>query len=40
MYSSMPLPSLFGSVAGFSIAAAVVLAILIRPTVRLMQGVK
>jgi POT family proton-dependent oligopeptide transporter len=40
MYSSMPLPSLFGSVAGFSIAAAVVLAILIKPTVRLMQGVK
>jgi POT family proton-dependent oligopeptide transporter len=40
MYSSMPLPSLFGSVAVFSIAAAVVLAILIKPTVRLMQGVK
>ncbi len=40
MYSSMPLPSLFGSVAGFSILAAVVLAILIKPTVRLMQGVK
>ncbi len=40
MYSSMPLPNLFGSVAGFSIAAAVVLAILIKPTVRLMQGVK
>ena len=40
MYSSMPLPTLFGSVAGFSIAAAVALAILIKPTVRLMQGVK
>ena len=40
MYSSMPLPTLFGSVAVFSIAAAVVLAILIKPTVRLMQGVK
>jgi POT family proton-dependent oligopeptide transporter len=40
MYSSMPLPTLFGSVAGFSIAAAIVLAILIKPTVRLMQGVK
>jgi POT family proton-dependent oligopeptide transporter len=40
MYSSMPLPTLFGSVAGFSIAAAVVLAILIKPTVKLMQGVK
>ena len=40
MYSSMPLPHLFGSVAGFSILAAVALAILIKPTVRLMQGVK
>ena len=40
MYSSMPLPTLFGSVAAFSIAAAIVLAILIKPTVRLMQGVK
>ena len=40
MYSSMPLPALFGSVAVFSIVAAVVLAILIKPTVRLMQGVK
>lgn len=40
LYSSMPLPTLFGSVAAFSIAAAVVLAFLIKPTVRLMQGVK
>ena len=40
MYSSMPLPTLFGSVAAFSIAATIVLAILIKPTVRLMQGVK
>jgi proton-dependent oligopeptide transporter, POT family len=40
MYSSMPLPTLFGANAGFSIAAAIVLAILIKPTVRLMQGVK
>ena len=40
MYSSMPLPALFGSVAVFSIVAAVVLAVLIKPTVRLMQGVK
>jgi POT family proton-dependent oligopeptide transporter len=40
LYSSMPLPTLFGSVAGFSIVAALVLAILIKPTVRLMQGVK
>ena len=40
VYSSMPLPTLFGTVAGFSIAAAIVLALLIKPTVRLMQGVK
>ena len=40
LYSSMPLPTLFGSVALFSIIAAVALAILIKPTVRLMQGVK
>jgi POT family proton-dependent oligopeptide transporter len=40
LYSSMPLPTLFGSVAAFSIVAAVALAILIKPTVRLMQGVK
>jgi len=40
LYSSMPLPTLFGSVAGFTIAAAVILALLIRPTVRLMSGVK
>jgi POT family proton-dependent oligopeptide transporter len=40
LYSSMPLPTLFGSVAGFSIGAAIVLALLIKPTMRLMQGVK
>jgi POT family proton-dependent oligopeptide transporter len=40
LYSSMPLPSLFGSVAVFTLAAAVLLALLIRPTVRLMSGVK
>ena len=40
LYSSMPLPTLFGSVAVFSIAAAVVLALLIKPTVRMMSGVK
>ena len=38
-YSSMPLPSLFGSVAAFTLAAALVLALLIKPTVRLMSGV-
>src|ERR1019366_1680893 len=40
MYSSMPLPTLFGANAAFSIVAAIVLALLIKPTVRLMQGVK
>ncbi len=40
LYSSMPLPTLFGSVAAFSIAAALVLALMIKPTVRLMSGVK
>ncbi len=40
LYSSMPLPTLFGSVAVFSIVAALALAVLIKPTVRLMQGVK
>jgi POT family proton-dependent oligopeptide transporter len=40
VYESMPLPTLFGSVALFAIAAAVVSALLIRPTVRLMSGVK
>jgi POT family proton-dependent oligopeptide transporter len=38
--SSMALPTLFGTVAGFSLAAALVLAVLIKPTVRLMSGVK
>ena len=40
MYSSVPLPTLFGANAAFSIAAAIVLALMIKPTVRLMQGVK
>jgi POT family proton-dependent oligopeptide transporter len=40
LYSSMPLPTLFGSVAAFSIAAALVLALMIKPTVRMMSGVK
>jgi POT family proton-dependent oligopeptide transporter len=40
LYSSMPLPSLFGYVAAFSLGAAVVMALLIKPTVRLMSGVK
>jgi proton-dependent oligopeptide transporter, POT family len=40
LYSSLPLPTLFGSVAAFTIAAAVVLAVLVKPTVKLMSGVK
>ena len=40
LYSSMSLPTLFGSIAAFTIGAAVVLALLIKPTVRLMGGVK
>jgi len=40
VYSSMPLPTLFGSVAAFTIGAAVLLALLIKPTVRMMSGVK
>jgi POT family proton-dependent oligopeptide transporter len=39
-YSSMPLPTLFGTVAALTVGAAVVLALLIRPTVRMMSGVK
>ena len=37
---NMSMPTLFGDVALFSIGAAVVLALLIKPTVRLMSGVK
>ena len=37
---NMSMPTLFGDVALFSIAAAAVLAVLIRPTVKLMSGVK
>jgi POT family proton-dependent oligopeptide transporter len=39
-YESMPLTTLFGSVAAFAIGAAMVAGLLIRPTVRLMSGVK
>jgi POT family proton-dependent oligopeptide transporter len=38
--ASMPMPTLFGAVAGFSIVAALALAVLIKPTVKLMSGVK
>jgi POT family proton-dependent oligopeptide transporter len=40
LYESMPLPQLFGVVAGISFVAAIVLIVLVRPTVRLMGGVK
>ena len=40
VYDSMPLTELFGVVAALSVVAAVVLALVIRPTVRLMAGVK
>jgi POT family proton-dependent oligopeptide transporter len=40
VYSSMPLPTLFGSVALTTVGAAVLLALLIKPTVRLMAGAK
>jgi len=40
VYSSLPLPTLFGSVAVFSLIAALALAVLIKPTVKLMSGVK
>jgi POT family proton-dependent oligopeptide transporter len=40
LYEAVSLPTLFGVVAGFCFAAAVILVLLIRPTVRLMSGVK
>ena len=40
LFESMPLPTLFGAVAASALIAALVLAILIKPTVRLMSGVK
>jgi POT family proton-dependent oligopeptide transporter len=40
LYESIPLPTLFGTVAALGIGAAVVLAVSVRPTVKLMSGVK
>jgi len=40
LYTSFSLPTLFGAMAAFSLVATVVLALLIKPTVRLMGGVK
>jgi len=39
LFSSMPLPKLFGSVAAISLVAAVILFLLIRPTKRMMSGI-
>jgi hypothetical protein len=39
LYETVSLPTLFGIGAAVAIAAAVVLAILIRPTKRLMSGI-
>jgi POT family proton-dependent oligopeptide transporter len=40
LYESMPLPTLFGTVAVISFVATAVLIVLIKPTVKLMAGVK
>jgi POT family proton-dependent oligopeptide transporter len=40
VYETVPLPKLFGIVAAFALGAAIVMTLLIRPTVRLMSGVK
>lgn len=40
LYESVPLPALFGGVAIFGIVVAAILAVLIKPTVKLMSGVK
>ena len=40
LYESVSLPTLFGAVAGVAFVAAAALVVLIRPTVRLMSGVK
>jgi POT family proton-dependent oligopeptide transporter len=40
LYESVPLPTLFGIVAGVAFVAAMALVVLVKPTVRLMSGVK
>jgi POT family proton-dependent oligopeptide transporter len=40
LYESMPLTQLFGTVAGISLVAMLILVLMIKPTVRLMAGVK
>ncbi len=39
LYSSMPLTELFGSVAVFSLVAALALLVMVKPTIKLMGGV-
>ena len=39
-YEALPLPLLFGAVGGFAIAAGILLAVFVRPAVRLMGGVR
>jgi POT family proton-dependent oligopeptide transporter len=40
LYESISLPTLFGVVAGVAFAAGLALVVLVKPTVRLMSGVK
>jgi proton-dependent oligopeptide transporter, POT family len=40
LYEALPLPMLFGAVGGFAIAAGILLALFVRPAVRLMGGVR
>jgi len=40
LYGSMSIPALFGIDAGFALGAALVMVLLIKPTVRMMSGVK
>jgi POT family proton-dependent oligopeptide transporter len=40
LYEALALPSLFGVVAGIALAAALVLAVIVKPAQRMMGGVK
>jgi POT family proton-dependent oligopeptide transporter len=40
LYESLPLPALFSAVGAFAIVAGIVLAIFVKPMVRLMGGVR
>jgi proton-dependent oligopeptide transporter, POT family len=39
-YEALPLPTLFGLVGAFAVGAGVVLALFVKPIVRLMSGVR